>query len=143
MKTHWKTILLAFAAALLWTAVNAHAQQLAVWNDATKTYVALTAGPGIKIDLAAKTISATAPTVKPRKYNAALVYDSVCACWPLPALAVPASVVVTVSGLRYLPGFDYTIETSASWPGQSVLKANPTLGNMPFDGLVVVDYDPQ
>jgi hypothetical protein len=142
MTKRLKVIFFALSCALLWTAINANAQQIAVWNDTTKSYVAVKAGNGIKVDLVAKTISATAVATKPRVFNAVLAYDTLTQCWPVPGGAVPASVAVTVNGLRYLPGIDYTVETSASWPGQSILKAGK-FGSMPADSLVVVDYDQQ
>lgn len=113
-------------------AAVASAQQIAVWNDASKSYVAVKAGAGIKIDMAAKTISATAATPKVRMYGVVLPYQSISRGWALPSGAVADSIAIWCNGLRYTLGIDYVVSSG-------LITAIST-SRMTADMLVVVDY---
>ena len=112
-------------------ALSLHAQQIAVWNDATKTYVAVKAGAGIVVDLTAKTISA--PTPKPRIYGTVAQRAAAGNGWNVPVGAAPASLTIYVNGLRYTLGIDYTLTAGVITP------INPAI--MTADALVIADYD--
>jgi len=116
-------------------AAAVQAQQIAVWNETTKTYVAVRAGTGIKVDLTAKTISATATVVKPRVYGTVLPFASTSNGWAVPFGAIPSSMVIWVNGLRYVIGTDYTVVAGL------IAAINPSM--MSADAMVVVDYDQQ
>lgn len=135
MKQRLKIILFATAAAMFYTVLNANAQQIAVWNETTKSYVGVKAGPGITVDLAAKTISTTAPAAKPRIYGTLVKFDATTNKWTVPFGAVPSSMTVFVNGLRYTLGIDYTLSAGTITP------IVPSM--MTADALVVADYDQQ
>ncbi len=91
----------------------------------------LTLGPTLKISSTGQ-LDAVIPasTAKIRTYNAVLTYDAVNRNWPLPTTA--SSIVITVNGVRYVPGVDYNVAASKL----TALKDNLLPGD-----LVVADYD--
>jgi hypothetical protein len=126
--------LVALLAVFLYTAIDANAQQIAVWNEVTKTYVAVKAGANIKVDLTAKTISAVIPPApKPRVFGQVLTFTT--DGWLVPFGAVPSSIVITVNGLRYTLGIDYLVTAGM------ITAIDPSM--MSSDSLVVVDFDQQ